>query len=88
MKAQFIQKGHKIVVSKRMSGIQLIVDEQLCAEEKEFFKMQNTDYDLIGAAINSDGTVDEVKVAFSHGLFVDTITVYYAGEEIGSTNIL
>ena len=88
MKAQFIQKGHKIVVDKRLSGIQLIVDEKVCAKETEFFKMQNTDYDLIGTAINSDGTTDEVKVAFSHGLFVDTITVYYAGEEIGSANIL
>jgi hypothetical protein len=88
MKSEFTHKGHKIVVDKRLSGIKLIVDEKVCSEEKEFFKMQNTDYDLLGTATNADGSVDEVKVAFSHGLFVDHITVYYAGEEIGNTQIL
>ena len=88
MKAQFIHKGHKIVVDKRLSGIQLIVDGIVCAEEKEFFKVQNSDYDLIGSAKNSDGTVDEVKVAFKHGMFLDEVTIYYAGEEIGVSQIL
>lgn len=88
MKAQFIHKGHKIVVDKRISGIQLIIDEVVCAEEKEFFKVQNSDYDLNGVATNPDGSVDKVQVAFKHGVFVDEVTVYYAGEMIGSSQIL
>ena len=88
MKCEFVYREHKIVVNKRMSGIQLIVDEKVCSEEKEFFKMNNSDYELVGSAINADGSADEIKVSFEHGLFVDKITVYYAGKKIGSSQII
>lgn len=88
MKAKFTHKGHRIVIDKRLSGIQLIVDEVVCAEEKEFFKVQNSDYDLIGSAKNTDGTEDEVKVAFKHGVIFDEVTIYYDGMEIGVAQLL
>ncbi len=88
MKACFTQDDHKIVVEKKLSQIQLIIDGKVCAEEKNFFKVQNGDYDLKGKAENPDGTISDIIVRFKHGLFIDEVTLFYNDKEIDTKQII
>ena len=88
MRACFFKDGHEIVVEKKLSQIQLIIDNKVWAEEINFFKVQNSDYDLRGKAENSDGTFVDVIISFKHGFFVDEVTLIYNGKEIDTKHMV
>ncbi len=88
VKVCFFEDGHDIVVEKQLSVIQLIIDGKVYAEERNFFKVQNSDYDLKGLVKNEKGDVCEVVIRFKHGFFVDEVTLIYSGVEVETKQIV
>jgi acylphosphatase len=88
MKVCFIVDEHEIVIEKQLSLIQLIINGKVHAEEKNFFKVQNEDYDLKGVVKNEQGDEIEVIARFQHGFFVDEITLLYDGKVFDTKQIV
>ena len=84
MKMIFTHNDHKIVVTRGIAYAELEIDSEVNDVINGFTNTQMKSFKLNGQAKNPDGITDPVCVELKFGIPYDTVTAYYAGEEIGS----